>query len=64
VIHAGLSREPWPDLPAGKRVTVSKGPMQGIEGVVMRSKTPMRIVISVTLLQRAVAVEVDRGWLD
>jgi len=64
VVRSGLVRQPWPTLPAGTRVTVARGPMQGVEGVVMRTKTSARIVISVTVLQRSVAVELNRDWLD
>jgi len=63
VVRADLAREPWPTLPSGTRVTISRGPMQGVQGVVMRSKNSARIIISVTLLQRSVAVEVDRTWI-
>jgi len=64
VIHHGWPREPWPALPSGAIVTVSRGPMQGIQGIVMKHKNVTRVIISVTLLQRSIAVEVDREWLD
>jgi len=64
VIHYGLPREPWPSLPSGTKVTVSRGPMQGVQGVVMKMKNVTRVIISVALLQRSIAVELDRGWLD
>ena len=64
VVHSGLPREPWPELPAGKKVRVSAGPLEGIEGVVLNYKNSSRLVISVDLLQRSVSVEVDRSWLQ
>jgi transcription antitermination factor NusG len=63
-IHNNLRREPWPELPSGRTVTVSRGPMQGVQGVVLMQRKSTRVIITVTLLQRAVAVELDRTWLD
>jgi transcription antitermination factor NusG len=62
-VRYGLPREPWPALPSGTTVTVSRGPMQGVRGVVLKNKNSTRVILSVTLLQRAVAVEVEREWL-
>ena len=63
VITSGLQREPWPNLPEGSPVTVSRGPMRGIQGVVVRHRNSMRVIITVSALERAVAVEVERDWL-
>jgi transcription antitermination factor NusG len=64
VIAAGLAREPWPALTAGVRVQIAAGPLQGIEGVVVTQKNSTRLIVSVDLLQRSVAVELDRQWLE
>jgi transcriptional antiterminator RfaH len=64
VILHGLPRQPWPTLTTGAPVTISRGPMQGIRGIVMKCKNITRVVIAVALLQRSIAVEVDREWLD
>jgi transcription termination/antitermination protein NusG len=64
VVGSGLPREPWPDLPAGKKVLVLAGPLQGLAGVVVNYKNSSRLLISVDLLQRSVSVEVDRSWLQ
>jgi transcription antitermination factor NusG len=64
VVRSGLPREPWPELPAGKKVVVAAGPLEGIEGIVMSYKNRSRLLISVALLQRSVSVEVDRSWLQ
>jgi len=63
IMRSGLDRDPWPALPCGTPVTVIRGPMQGISGVVIRNKTSTRILVSVTLLQRSVSVELHRSWL-
>jgi len=51
---------PWPYLKPGDRVRVEHGPMRGLEGTLLRTKDTMHLVIGVELLQRAVAVEMDR----
>jgi len=54
-----LCAEPCPYLKVGKRVRVVRGPMAGAEGILSRKKDTYRFVISVDVLMRSVAVEVD-----
>jgi hypothetical protein len=42
---------------------IEYGPLRGLTGVVIHIKSEIKLVLSVTLLQRSVAVEVDRAWL-
>ena len=51
--------EPHPYLQAGRRVRVRSGPMQGLEGIIVRRKDRCRLVFSLDLIRRSVAVEVD-----
>ena len=51
---------PWPYLKVGDRVRVEHGPMRGLEGTLLRTQDTMHLVISVELLQRSLAVQVDR----
>lgn len=51
--------EPHPYLKCGDYVRVRQGALAGIEGVLVRVKNRYRVVVSVDLLQKAVAVEVD-----
>jgi transcription antitermination factor NusG len=55
--------EPWPYLAIGERVRVESGPLAGTEGIVQLIKNVYRLVISINLLQRSVAVEIDRDCL-
>jgi hypothetical protein len=48
----------------GDRVRVVVGSMRGIEGVLVKTKSGGRLVVSITLLQRSVSVEVHRDWLQ
>lgn len=50
---------PWPFLKSGDRVRVEQGPLRGLEGTLLRERTGMRLVLSVELLQRSLAVELD-----
>jgi transcription antitermination factor NusG len=53
---------PYPFLRDGQRVRIVEGPLSGLEAILVRSR-PNRglLVLSVDLLQRSVAVEVDCG---
>lgn len=51
--------EPFPYLTAGKRVEVRAGPLAGLEGVVVRRKGRMRIVVSIDSIQRSIALELE-----
>lgn len=60
----GAKVEPHPYLCVGRRVRVTAGPMQGLEGIVVRHKDRCRVVFSLDLLKRSVAVEVDQSVLE
>jgi transcription antitermination factor NusG len=60
VSNSGFSAEPWPFLQAGQRVRIQDGSLVGLEGILLQVKNSWRIVLSVELLQRSVAVELDR----
>jgi transcription antitermination factor NusG len=53
--------EPYPFLKCGDWVRVKGGPLEGLEGILVRNKKQLRLVLSVQLLQKSAAVEVD-AW--
>ncbi len=57
---SGAALAPWPYLREGQRVVVARGPMKGLNGILLKVRDEYRLIISVTLLQRSVAVEIDR----
>ena len=59
LLLANPRMEPHPYLRVGSRVRVSRGPLEGTEGCIIRYKNHYRVVISVHLIQRSVAVELD-----
>jgi len=56
--------EPHPFLRAGRKVRVHSGPFQGLEGVVVRRKDRCRLIFSIDLIQRSLAIEVDEADLE
>ncbi len=60
LVGSGLPVAPWDYLRAGQRVLIREGPMSGLEGIMLREKSALRIVVNIELLQRAIAVEIDR----
>lgn len=64
VLAARLRPVPHPYLREGQPVRISHGPLAGVEGIFVRIKPNKGLfVLSVNLLQRSVAVEVDCTWV-
>ena len=53
---------PRPIRKVGSKVKLSEGPLRGLEGILVEDKKT-RLILSLTLLQRSVAVEIDRAWI-
>jgi transcription antitermination factor NusG len=63
-VSSGMAKQPWPYLEVGQRVRVNYGTLSGLEGILVNVKGNHRVVLSVTLLQRSVAMEVETSWLS
>ena len=63
VQRSKLAMEPSPYLRPGQLMRVTAGPLAGINGTLIEMKGLTRLVLSVTLLQRSVLVEIDRNWI-
>jgi len=61
--RSGLHLQLWPFLKAGQRVLIEEGPLRSLEGILVTTKGKDQLIISVTLLQRSVAITVDRRWV-
>jgi transcription antitermination factor NusG len=59
VVESGASVESHPFLKRGNRVRIKSGPFVGIQGILVRRKNKCRLVLSVEMLGKAAAVEVD-----
>jgi transcription antitermination factor NusG len=55
---------PHPYLKAGRRVRICNGSMTGVEGILVRKRDATRVVLSISLLQRSVSVEVDEADVE
>jgi transcription antitermination factor NusG len=62
-LRSGLSRstgaEPHPYLTVGRRVRILHGPFEGLAGILVRRKARLRVVVSIELIRRSVAMDVD-----
>jgi transcriptional antiterminator NusG len=63
IVASGLPACPWPFLERGDPIRIVQGPLRGMEGILVRSEKHERLVVSVKLLQRSVAVDIDRDWV-
>lgn len=62
-VASDAARQPWPYIEVGEPVRVNHGSLRGVEGILINFKGSHRVVLSVSLLQRSVAVEVDLSWV-
>ena len=62
-IASEVPTQPWPYLAIGERVRIHTGKLSGLEGILVNFKGNHRVVLSVSLLQRSVALEVDLAWV-
>jgi transcription antitermination factor NusG len=60
VLEQGWPLEPWQFVEAGDRVVIERGALRGLEGILVEKRGDCRLILSVTLLQRSVAVAIDR----
>ena len=63
VVTSGFRAEPWPYLEIGQKVRIQQDVLQGLEGILVNFKGNQRIIVSVSLLRRSVALEIDRDYV-
>lgn len=56
--------EPHPYLMKGKKVRVTSGALAGLEGVVVRRKDQVRVIVSIPWMSRSVAVQLEAADLE
>jgi transcriptional antiterminator NusG len=62
--HTKSLAEPWPYLKNGQRVRILGGTLDGLTGILADCRKVARVVVSVALLQKSVAVEIDRNRVE
>lgn len=63
-LESGAALEPCDRLETGNRVLVKCGAFEGVEGSFVRYQGKDRLILTVSLIQRSVAVEIDRAWVE
>ncbi len=56
--------EPHPNLVVGERVRIRRGALAGMEGVLLRKKSKLRVILTIDVIQSSVAVDVKAADLD
>ena len=64
MVGSPLKAEPHPFLKCGDRVRLRAGALQGLEGILLRKRNVWKLLVSVEMLQRSVAVEVDASMVE
>lgn len=64
IVSSGLAAQPWSYYNIGQKVRIESGSLSGVEGILIAIKGSSRLVVSVTLLQRSVAVEIDKARVN
>lgn len=68
ILRSGLGQKlragPHPYLTVGRRVRIKAGPFAGLEGILKRTKANLRVVVSLDLIQRSIALDVDVTELE
>src|ERR1700730_9765585 len=62
-VKSGLPSQPWPFLQIGQRVKIEHGPLCGLDGILLEVRGHHRLVLSVTLLNRSIAVRLEDAWV-
>lgn len=63
-LATGVNVAPHPYLTAGRRVRITAGPLNGYEGILLRRRGALRVVLSIDLIQRSVLVDLDASELE
>ena len=63
IAAAGATGRPWPRLKVGQLVEIISGPLAGLEGFLLEEKGDRRFVVSVSMLQRSIAVDLSEDWM-
>jgi transcription antitermination factor NusG len=64
IVSSGVLAAPWPFLHAGQKIAVTRGPLTGVEGFLVGVRDQYRLVVSIQILQRSVAAEIDRDCVQ
>lgn len=63
IVNSGTPCQPHPFLRVGQKVRLESGPLADLEGILVGKRGSHRLVVSVGLLQRSVAAEIDSAFV-
>ena len=66
-LRAGLDHrnaQPHPYLVVGERARIRKGPLSGMEGILVSIKNSLRVVLTINEIAQSVSVEVDSDDIE
>jgi len=64
LVESGLKYDPYPYLKEGMRVTIKRGPMKGVEGILIGKRKKHLLILSVDLIQQSAALQIDVSETD
>jgi transcription antitermination factor NusG len=64
VVKYRLGAEPHPYFAAGRKVRITRGALQGLEGVLLRKKGRVRLLLSIDLIRQSAVVELDSADVE
>ena len=59
LVFSTLPCDPSPYITEGNRMEIVRGPLKGLQGILIEKKGVYRFILSIDLIQQAVACEVD-----
>jgi transcription antitermination factor NusG len=59
-----MSPKPFPYLASGLKIRIAHGPLSGLEGILARVKNKDVLVVSVAMLRRSIAVEIEKHLVE
>jgi len=63
-LERGVQAAPHPYLKIGKRVRITAGPLEGLEGILVHRRGNHRLIVSLDLIQSSIAVHTEADWLE
>ncbi len=64
ILSSGAVVEPWPYIEVGQKVRIDDHALRGLEGILVGRRGNQRVVVSVSLLRRSVALEIERSLIS
>ena len=64
MVESRIPVEPYPYMRCGDRVRIRSGTLRGLEGILVRKKNIVRLIVSLEMLGRSAAVEIDASLLE